>query len=1071
MACLNLVNGAFSLAQFTTANANAGQLTITRTATSISVQRVGFNNLFLNGRWESLVFGGGAFVALLRFIDGAPGSAQRTIFIVDFTAGSGTPGLEQIHEQGTVQNSVSRPQIMLAPGPESLVFVWSATGFAQDLQRFAICRSDNGDVLLAGPVTLSGVNGNISAEITSTQVIMHHPNTGFSDETAGPRPTGTCKVVGGTVDFGEAVLGASNPGLATKTKSVTLRNDGTDCLTISAIANSAPFALTAASASMLPVTLSPSQTISVDVVFSPSAPNNNITANMAITRSPANGDSQISCKGKARNAEAKIAASPSTLAFGTIEIPPGTANSSYTVTNNGEIDLTISIAGPGPMSDFTWAATAAPLALAVGATTPARNVTFTTATDGASVPQTITITPSLGAVRTITCTGAGCIPNATIQVPAITPLSYGQIERGFRTVRLIEVINGGDDDLTFTARITAGTNPAQAANFGLVLPENDITDAPSQRTYSVLPAVRCGAGPVGENAVPVAVSFFADGANGTFGANLVIEGHNATNVPAGMTWTFPLSAEIIDPIPVDIALVIDRSGSMNDPAWSRNKMEAALAGSKLLVQMLRDTAEDRCAIVGFNELPVAHQPIALAGPNRAALLGTLAPPTFAPGGNTNIVGGIIIGREQLATPHPSAPPGLKRALVVLTDGKENRCFQQGGAGPWLSITGRDAADGMARPDNITVQDTDVYLPPADPATYCIGLGQPNDIDSATLTAISATTNGSYQGAEDLTGKHYFLLEKYFTQIFMKTANLSQIADPFYTIAAGDKHPHQFSILPGDVNAMVVTYDMPGQRLPFYIESPKGEILSGTTLPAGFSVRFRSTPTARFAEFYFPNKEPDRYVGMWTVWIVHPGYTCAGEIGGKRDDGQTGDGFLPKKCRKNGNPVDYGIAIGAGSNLRMQPFVDPGVKYVGDPIRLNAVVSEAGLPVKGANVRCNVVAPNGAAYSVALLDDGLHQDGQPDDGDYGGTFMQTYMAGNYQLTFVADGYQGSRPFHREEHRTKPVYDPRRPPNDGNGDGDGRPGGGGGGEGGDCCRRLLRVLSRQEKLLEQLIKQKS
>ena len=50
--------------------------------------------------------------------------------------------------------------------------------------------------------------------------------------------------------------------------------------------------------------------------------------------------------------------------------------------------------------------------------------------------------------------------------------------------------------------------------------------------------------------------------------------------------------------------------------------------------MLRDTAEDRCAIVGFSDLPVAHQPIVLAGPNRAALLATLGPPTFTPGGAT-----------------------------------------------------------------------------------------------------------------------------------------------------------------------------------------------------------------------------------------------------------------------------------------------------------------------------------------------------------------------------------------------------------------------------------------------------
>ena len=221
---------------------------------------------------------------------------------------------------------------------------------------------------------------------------------------------------------------------------------------------------------------------------------------------------------------------------------------------------------------------------------------------------------------------------------------------------------------------------------------------------------------------------------------------------------------------------------------------------------------------------------------------------------------------------------------------------------------------------------------------------------------------------------------------METAGLAQITDPFYTIAPGAKHKHEFDILPGDVNAMVVLYDEPGHRLPFHVESPKGEMLSGNSLPAGFSIRFRSTPTARFAEFFFPHKEPDRYVGRWTVWVEHPGYVCAGNVG---KDAQAG--FLPRKCEKYKKPVDYGIAIGAGSNLRMQPYVEPAAKYIGDSIRLNAEVSEAGLPVKGSMVRVQVTAPNGQQYVVPLIDDGAHQDGQADDGDYGGLFTQTYIA--------------------------------------------------------------------------------
>jgi von Willebrand factor type A domain len=1070
MPCLSLSNGNFSIVQFSTANANVGSVTVTRTATQITIAHTSYSSsLVLNGRFESHVYAAGTRVALLRFIDGAPGSSQRTTFIVDFTVPGNTPGLVQVHEQGNQLNAIARPQLELSPGNASLIFVWSSSGQPNEAQRFTIARSDNGQVVLNGPLVVSGLNGNIGASITAANLIIDHFNQNSNDQTTGPRPTGLCNIVDNNPQFGEAVLGAANAALATVTRAVTIRNDGLDCLTITAIANSAPYSVTAASLAMLPKVLDPGQEFDVDILFAPTAVSNNIDRTLVVTTNPANGDTAIDCEGSARMAVAQISTSTNSLAFGTL-VHPGTDTKNYTVSNTGEIALSITIAAAPGGSDFGWAPIVAPgLALAVGASTPARPVTFTTAGDLTSTPRTITVVPSTGASRTINCTGAGCIPNAAITVPPAAPLTYGTLERGFRTVRFVTITNTGDDDLTFTARIAPGAVPAQAANFGLVLPENDITDAPSQRAYSVLPDHRCGPGATGLKTVEVAASFFADGANGIYSADLIIEGHNATNQPAAMTWTFPLSGEIIDPVPVDIALVLDRSGSMNDVAWSRNKMEAALSGAKLLVQMLRDGTGDRCAVIGFNSLPVAHQPIVLAGPNRAALLATLAPPTFVPGGSTNVAGGAIVAAEQLALAHPDNPPVLKKAMVVLTDGQENNCFQIGGAGTWYSITGRDSNENMRRPDG-TPQDTDPWpAPVGGTKVYAIGLGAAGQVDDTALTLLASTTGASYQGAEDLSGKNYFRLEKYFTQIFMETAGLAQISDPFFTILPGEKHPHDFDILPGDVNAMVVIYDEPGQRLPFHVVSPKGEIISGNSLPPGFSLRFRSTPTARFAEFFFPNKDPGRYVGRWTVWVEHAGYVCDGEVGSDKDKGHdkdSGHGFLPRKCHGTKDPVDYGIAIGAGSNLRMQPYVEPGVKYVGDTIRLNAEVAEAGLPVKNANVKVQITAPNGQSYSVQLKDDGQNQDGQPHDGDYGGLFTQTYMAGNYQMTFTADGVQGIRPYHREAHRTKAVLDPRRPPGGSDDGGGGSHGGGDGG--GDCCRKLLRALSRQERLLIALLK---
>lgn len=1054
MACLNLSNGDFSFATFSTGNINAGSITVTRTATSVSVAHAAYAApLVLNGDFRVLLFGGNRYLALLR-IDSNAGFGTRTVSIVDFTAAGPAPGLVQVHQQPGVADSVSLPAILTAPGSEDLVLVSSATGTPNEVRGLGIFRSDNGVQMLAGPLTVSGLSAVVGGEVTATSLVIHHPNSFGADSTTGPRPAGELSISGPGA-FGEAVLGASAPGLATATRVATLRNTGSDCLTISAIADAAPFAVTATSRP-LPAVLDVDQTLDVTIRFAPAAAGS-FSRTLAVTRSPANGAAAIACSGTARDAVARITTSTASIAFGTL-VHPGTATSSFTVRNTGDIDLAIGIAAPPPGSDFAWAAVAA-LALAAGAQSPPQAVTYTTSGPGPALPQTLTVTPTQGAARNVQITGAACVAEPRITVPAAAPTAFGPIERGFRSVRVLTVRNTGSADLAFSARIQG----PQAALFGLVLAGGDITDAPPTRSYTVLPASRCGAGASGSGLADVAVSFFADGANGPCSAELVIEGHNAVNEPAARTWVFALNAEIIDAVPVDIALVIDNSGSMADSVGSRTKLQAALTASQLLVQMLRDTAADRCSIVSYETTPqlrVAQTPVASG---RGALLAMLGGGAIAPAGATNIAGGAVLGSEQLALPHPDSPPLLKKAMVVLTDGMENRCWQAGGTGPWLSITGRGAAQGMRRPD-ATPQDTAAWTPTPGHRVYAIGLGAAADIDSAALTQLATATGASYQGAEDLSGMAFFNLEKYFTQIFMEAAGLAQISDPFWTIPAGDRHTHGFDVLPGDVGCMLVVYDSPGQRLPFFVQSPKGELFSGGSLPAGFSLRLRSTPTARFVELGFPQAEPERSVGGWTVTVEHPGLVCEGPVGGKSpgadDDGPAG--FQPRKCRESKSPVLYGLAVGVGSNLRLQPWVDPQTVFVGQSFRLNAELQEAGLPVTGATVRVHITGPTGATWTLPLLDDAAHEDGQAGDGDYGGRFSQTTAAGHYQLTFVAEGQRAGKSWRREAHRSKPVFDPRQPPGGGE-PGDTPPGGGGTGADGRCCERQLQELARQRRTL--------
>jgi hypothetical protein len=285
------------------------------------------------------------------------------------------------------------------------------------------------------------------------------------------------------------------------------------------------------------------------------------------------------------------------------------------------------------------------------------------------------------------------------------------------------------------------------------------------------------------------------------------------------------------------------------------------------------------------------------------------------------------------------------------------------------------------------------------------------------------------------------------------------------LSPNDTHEHAFVVLRGDVTIMVVIYDRDGVRLPFWLRTPKGETVDLSTVPPGFQIRPGITTTARFMEVRLPQGEPDRYAGQWHVVVRHDGKQCvapgvprasiwfsqpsaggAGSLLGANDT--LPFGFTSHKCKPNiVDPVMYGLALGAGSNFRMFPFVEPGIVSVGDPIRLNALVTEFSLPVTGCSVTVDAKAPDGTLRSLVLLDDGTHEDGAADDGDYGGRFLQTYQEGMYEFLFRARGTsRDGEPVTREATLSKYVQGRNKldPP------------GGGSRPDDECCTRLERWL---------------
>lgn len=974
-----------------------------------------------------LFFGDGHLAVLNR------GDTTVSVNIVDFS--STDPSEVNLFLSSIDGPTTDDPVLQPSQGNGNVFAVYAADGSGPlaQLRNLAIRRSDNGELLCAGPPPFHPT-GETLGEATATQLIIHYSSGSASHTVSCPIPLGECDISPLTLSFSERVIGGP-AGTATQTKSVTVKNNGEDCLTIQSISNSGPYSTNFTG----PQVLAPEEHISVNVTFAPTAIGTFNGVALNVSRDPANGDGTITCSGSARNPIAAIGFTPASVSFG--RHPVGSSHAqNLRIRNNGEMNLSVSVAAAS--GTFSWAAVNQTL-------TPTTFVDVSIAFVPPAIGNhntTLTVTSGApGSPHTINISGEGCVAEAAINPQQSGPISFGEVQQGFRSVRHFNVVNAGSGPLTFTARI-AGTD---AALFGLQLESGSITDLTDSRNYTVDPVSPCGPLTVGSGTTIVAIAFHAAQPPGSVSAEVIIENHNAPAGPA--SWTFALGAAIVQPVDVDAALVLDRSGSMAEVVGSRTKSEACITAGRLFAQLIRPDVQDRLSIVKYNNVINVLQPMILVtGANQPGMVYQINATELAPTASTAIAGGVMVALNELATPRSTPSATLNKMMLVLTDGKDNTAYLNPGDGQYYSLLGGQEHD----PDNwINLINTSAINPPADVKIYAVGLGKTDEIDVGRLGVLAQST-GAYSGIvnQDLSGEHYFDLEKYFTQVYMDAVDLAVISDPVATIHKGETHRIPFDVLRGDVGGLVVVYDKLGLgRLPYYLETPQGEIIDITSLPTGFQVRHGITETARFTEFRNPVGEEDRYAGTWNLVVKHEGQLCregkeftTTHVTSAQYDPQFG--FVSGDCFEYADPVDYGFSIGIGSNLRMQAYVTSGVVKTGEPIHLTAVVGEAGLPSVGCNVTVKARAPSGAVSHLTLYDNGLYGEGESDDGEYANYFTATHESGGYEFLFRATGYsRDGEPIIREALRSKyvegsvPVIPPPNRTDDGR-----------------CCRLIQRLI---------------
>jgi len=546
-----------------------------------------------------------------------------------------------------------------------------------------------------------------------------------------------------------------------------------------------------------------------------------------------------------------------------------------------------------------------------------------------------------------------------------TTLDYGQVELGFSFIKAIVIHNDGDAPLSISV---ADASP----------PSPDLPQWPSRGTATNASIASLGMLVLQEKFVPTSL--------GSFQISMAV----TSSDPAQPSATILLKGAGISPIPIDSALVLDRSGSMSETAGDRTKIDALGAAVDLYANLLRPNTGgtgDRIALIKYNSAAQVYVPFDFADTNLPQINTKTDAPALAdpngllPQGSTSIGGGMQTGAAQLPLPASAA---RKHVMVVLTDGIEN-----------------------------TPPLIDSVLPSIhanDPALriYSVGLG--TDIDPSKLQEITNVTNGYHQVSDDLSGPSLFDLETFYFKIFANATD-SQIAlDPTVPVTVAGSSPimvERARITSSDHRATFLVLNLPAEEKSYTLQllDPNGNIIGPGSSVGGVAVKVVHRDTFTIYNVVFPGTlPPAAYAGDWVLRLLPKGAPVIGSVttphlsnvsfGAPRPMPQI---FSPAAV------VQVGFAALVGSDYRLGVDLLSPSYLPGSLVSIVASLSDSGVPQLKGRVTAMITAPDHTSSTILLYDDGSHGDTVAGDGKYTGQFASLSRCGTYRVFVRAIGH--------------------------------------------------------------------
>jgi len=236
--------------------------------------------------------------------------------------------------------------------------------------------------------------------------------------------------------------------------------------------------------------------------------------------------------------------------------------------------------------------------------------------------------------------------------------------------------------------------------------------------------------------------------------------------------------------PQALVLVLDRSGSMTQSAGEVSKIERVRHVVELLVSLFADRPADELALATFSSSATLDRPFG-APPNNlvSAIAGVQAI------GSTSIGAGL-----QTASLAMQSTKILSRIIIVLSDGKENT------------------------PPLVDDFDVQAAIDSSDDRVFSVGLGLPENIDVAVLTRLASSSGGYFQ----LTDERYYLLPKFFVQIFADATGEQVAVDPVLTVGADEEEITLVNVARDEKRMTIVaTWDNYKWQCDIGVETPDG----------------------------------------------------------------------------------------------------------------------------------------------------------------------------------------------------------------------------------------------------------